>query len=347
MKLKEQSRPQLVPGCGSGLVLSPTFSDKSQLNGLPSVTDESIRVQETLQEEISGEFQPRKERASVLSDTYLELGFDKRASSVADCGSFLQFQVSNQGRKLTAANFCRDRLCPMCNWRRSLKIFSQVSQVMDVLENQDNSFLFLTLTLRNSEIDDFPQMVQDLLDGWRFFYNKHPAVKKTVLGMFRSLEVTINQRTHTFHAHIHCSIAVRPDYFKFGYITQKQWSDWWAESCNLDYNPIVDIRRFKPKPGSVGLGSAVAEAVKYSVKDVDFLVDSDFWRPRYVQALLHGLSGRRLVSMTGCFRKVHQQLKLGDPEKGDLVDVDGIHLREDINYMIVCYGWKNGVYVQL
>lgn len=349
LKIIEQSRPQLLAGCGSALVTSfPGHAHlQDQFNGFAPVTVDSSRMEESLQEEIQGKFTDKKVFSSILADTYFELGFDKRAYLVADCGSFLQFQVSNSGRKLTASNFCRDRLCPMCNWRRSLKVFSQVSQVMDLLEKKGYLFLFLTLTLRNSSIDSYSDMVQTLFDGWRFFYHKHSAVKNTILGSFRSVETTINQKDHTFHAHIHCPIAVSSDYFTRGYITQKQWSNWWRESCKLDYNPVVDIRRFKPKPGSVGIGSAVAEAVKYSVKNMDFLVDSGFWRPRYVEALLDGLRGRRLVGMTGCFKEVHKQLKLDDPENGDLAEVDGIQLREDVNYMIVRYGWKNGVYVKI
>lgn len=355
MKDKEKSRPLLAPGDDSSLACSFVFAgsslaclDKeSQNDDLLVINEDCSKVMKGLQEELSCKFTSKKKRSFMLSDVYLELGYKKRARYIADCGSFLQFKVSDQGKKLVASNFCKDRLCPMCNWRRSLKIFGQVSQVMNVLDDGSRLFLFLTLTLRNSSIDDFPVMVQQLFDGWRFFYHKHPIVKKTVLGTFRSMETTINQKTHTFHAHLHNVLAVRPDYFTRGYITQKQWSDMWADSCKIDYSPIVHIEQFKTKPGYSGFGGAVAEAVKYSVKDYDFLVDSDFWRPKYVQALCDGLYHRRLTSMTGCFKKVHKDLNLPDPEDGDLIDVDGIQLRDDLNYMIVRYGWKNGVYVQI
>lgn len=355
---KEKNRLRSSPGDGSSLAssfgvgsslasLCSSGLESQENDGFSSICEDSSTVLEVLQEDIDSKFTPKKERSSFLASTYFDLGYFERSISVADCGSFLQFNVSNGLKKLVASNFCRDRLCPMCNWRRSLKIFGQVSQIMNVLETQGYDFLFLTLTLRNSSIDNYPDMVQQLFDGWRFFYHKHPVVKKTILGMFRSIETTINQKSHTFHAHIHCPIAVRSNYFHQGYITQAQWSDMWRESCKIEYNPIVDVRRFKPKPGASGIGSAVAEAVKYSVKDYDFLVDSDFWRPRYVQALLDGLYHRRLTSMTGCFKKVYQQLQLDDPESGDLLDVDDVQLRDDVNCMMVRYGWKNGVYVKI
>lgn len=356
MKEKEKNRLPLASGDGLSLgssgVLARGLSlasdvEVKEIDDFAVINEDCSKVLEELQEELSGKFAPKKVRTSILADTYWELGHKKRARLVSDCGSFLEFKVFDQGKKLNASNFCKDRLCPMCNWRRSLKIFGQVSQVMDVLDDGSRVFLFLTLTLRNSSIDDYSSMVQQLFDGWRFFYNKHPIVRKTVLGMFRSMETTINQEKHTFHAHLHNVLAVPSNYFHQGYITQKKWSDMWAESCKIDYNPIVHIEQFKAKPGYSGFGGAVAEAVKYSVKDYDFLVDSNFWRPKYVQALCDGLYHRRLTSMTGCFKKVHKALNFSDPEDGDLTGVDGIELRDDLNYMMVRFGWKNGVYVRI
>ena len=51
-------------------------------------------------------------------------------------------------RRLVAAQFCRDRLCPMCAWRKSLVMFSQISQIMDwVAEREETVPIFLTLTV--------------------------------------------------------------------------------------------------------------------------------------------------------------------------------------------------------
>lgn len=234
----------------------------------------------------------------------------------------------------------------MCNWRRSLKIFSQVSQVMNYLEPKGYQYLFLTLTLRNEPAERFPDMIDSLFKGWLKLYDKNKVFKKVVEGSLRFIEVTINHKTHTFHAHLHVVLAVWSSYFSGrDYISQVQWSDMWATACNLDYTPIVHIEKFKAKPGSSGFGSAVAEAAKYAMKDSDYLVDSDTWRPVYVETLLRGLSGRRLFGKTGCFGMAWRDLKLGDPESGDLTDAD--QLREDLGHMIVRYAWRNGVYVRI
>ena len=51
---------------------------------------------------------------------------NNRAEKVENCATWLTYGKTTKAEfKLFYANFCRDRLCPMCSWRRSLKIFSQ------------------------------------------------------------------------------------------------------------------------------------------------------------------------------------------------------------------------------
>lgn len=150
--------------------------------------------------------------SSVLSVVYSMLEFDSRSERVSECGSFLEFRVSSEDVKLQHANFCKDRLCPMCNWRRSLKIFSQVSKVMDSMAEYE--FIFLTLTVKNCAAADLPKTVDVLLSGWRYLYNKNKEFKSVICGTFRSLEVTRNKKNGTYHPHLHCILAVKPSYFK-------------------------------------------------------------------------------------------------------------------------------------
>lgn len=322
-----------------------------------------------LQEEVGEKFAPKKVRSLRLAELYEEMGllFSSRAGRVRECGSYLDFRLTEDGqKKLFRANFCRDRFCPMCNWRRSLKIFGQVSEIMNVLESQKYRFLFLTLTVRNCDGKDFPKTVQMIFDGWRRFYHdyfrKGKAFRDVVCGSFRSLEVTINKKTGQFHPHLHIILAVRPSYFRSAeYITQKEWAEIWRRSCGLDYKPIVDIRSVKPKKdkrtGEMSVASAVAEVSKYAAKDDDYLnfgaEDADQFRlfgndrAYYLRTLMEGLTGRRLIGLTGCFKEVKARLGLDDVESGDLVHVEADEeIREDIAYLIVHYQWRNGVYVE-
>lgn len=297
-----------------------------------------------MQAEIDGRFTPKKLQSDLLGAVYANLDMDTRAGRVWECGSFLEWKVTADQKKLNKANFCKDRLCPMCNWRRSLKIFGQVSKVMNQM--QDYRFLFLTLTIRNCTADELPETVQALYTGWRYLYNKNKEFRNAIEGTFRSLEVTQTNIDGTYHPHLHCILAVKPSYFKKGYITQNRWCELWRIACSLDYDPIVHIETVKDT--GKGIAGAVAEATKYAVKGSDMLDGNDIEKSsEKVKAFLSALSGRKLCGWTGCFARIRKQLELDDCENGDLLHTDDETIRDDVACMIVRYHWKAGAYVML
>lgn len=306
-----------------------------------ATTDYTASLQ-SLQDEVTGRFAPKKALGMELSRVYELLSLYRRADRVAQCGSEIEFGILQDGsKKLAKANFCRDRLCPMCNWRRSLKLYSQVSQVMDVLESEGYCFLFLTLTLRNCPWDELPAAIEDFLSGWRFMYHKAPIFRRAVYGTSRALEITVNHGARTYHPHLHVVLAVKPSYFTSrDYISQAQWTQLWRSCCDISYDPIVNIKRIKET------SQGFKEISKYAVKGSDFLVGSPELMQRHVSNFLAGLSGRRLVGSTGVFKRVQRELCLDDPETGDLVVTDGQQLRDDVYCMMVRYGWCSGVYVR-
>lgn len=300
---------------------------------------------DTLQEELQNKFAPKKCWSEVLACAYRMIDLEKRADRVFNCGSLLEFKVSEQSAKLNKANFCKDRLCPMCNWRRSLKIFGQVSKIMNAEPMADFEYLFLTLTVKNCTADELPNTIDKLFEGWRYFYNKNSIFKRAVKGTFRTLEITKNKQNGSYHPHIHCILAVNKSYFKSReYISQKEWTELWKKACGLDYKPIVHIE--KVKDSGKGIAGAVVEVSKYAVKGSDILYINDMDKTaETVQDFLKALTGRRLCAFTGVFAETRKQLKLDDIETGNLVHTDiEEDLRDDIACMIVCYQWRAGAY---
>lgn len=69
------------------------------------------------------------------------------------CGETLTFKKLPNGRlKLFQTWFCKSKLCPLCNWRRSLKNSNQLQELLQVALQKElqGRFLFLTLTQENS-----------------------------------------------------------------------------------------------------------------------------------------------------------------------------------------------------
>lgn len=261
--------------------------------------------------------------------------FEKRSSSTLSCGSFLRFAHGFQPSTrelstesvLTGANFCKDRFCPMCNWRRSLKLFSYVIQMTDVLQ-ADYLFLFLTLTVPNVSASDLPVTIDQMNKAYtRFLRLKALSFIK---GTVRVLEITRNAESGEYHPHFHCLVAVPRSYFFTFYLKQSAWADAWTTAYQSHKPLIVDVRKVKQSAGSPEgesggcPGSAVAEVVKYAVKPSDYLdaAITPEGRAVILSELFPALWNRRLFNTTGVFRETFQKLRLSDPETASLSDDD-------------------------
>lgn len=318
----------------------------------------------------------RKEDNLNLAESYKRLGY-KKYYRVVDCSTFLEFRyfLNTDEKKLNRANFCKVRLCPMCSWRRSLKIFGQVSKVMDhVEENYNYKYIFLTLTVKNCYGED----LKDTLDLMTKAFNKlseRKVFKQAIKGYFRSLEITYNKEMYianemyysnkyyrdngfkvgdknpnynTYHPHFHLILAVNKSYFKDTkyYVSQKDWTSLWKSCLKVDYTPIVDVRKFRENKGK-----EVAEVAKYTVKSEDFIIRNEDGQinekltDEVVKTLDLALHRKRLTSFGFIFKEVHKKLNLDDPEDGRLEEThnDDEELRDDLFSVILKYQWNFGI----
>lgn len=307
--------------------------------------DDYIIIEKEIQEELvdisdQGKVRPWREKKIqnlLLSEIYR--GFDvEKFTRLVNCATFIRFSVDSVFRKrLVSANFCRVRLCPMCTWRRSLKIFSQVKCIMDVMQRDSNyDYLFLTLTLKNCSGEDLFQTLNDLSIAWKRL-TKSKDFKHVVKGFYRGLEITHNLEKNTYHPHFHCIFVVDKSYFcGRNYLTQFEWTKLWKNALGVEYTPIVNIKKIK---GSIN--QAVAEVAKYSVKSKDYIRPED-WElsEEIVKCLDKALDHRRLVSFGGVFKDFHKKLNLDNPVDGDLVHSGSDKINEDL--VLLSYAWDVG-----
>lgn len=361
-KKEEPNRSQLLSS--DGTIIAPEI----YYNSTTLVPD--CQCTDCIEKELAEKFTPKKAESEKLVMSYLRLGYDKKAERCSECGTLLEFTPvlgvaggesplglppagTRQRMNLYRANFCRDRLCPMCSWRRSYKIFGQVSQIMDQIAN-DYEFLFLTLTVPNCTADELVKTLNAMSKAWIRFTHYAP-IKRILKGFFKALEITYNLQADTYHPHLHNVLAVPKGYFKSrDYIKRDDWLNLWQKAMN-DYSITqVDIRRARGKiKGSEvsvdgveavkALSSAIAEIAKYAVKSSDYLFKCENTTDKVVSVLVPALSGRRLCSFGGCFAEAHQMLQLDDAEDGDLVHVNN-ELRSDLAVQIYRYGWSCGAY---
>lgn len=211
-------------------------------------------------------------------------------------------------------------------------------------------WLFLTLSVKN--VYDGEELDQSLR-GMGIGFNrmtKYKKIEKNLVGFMRATEVTVNDIDNSYNQHMHVLFCVDSTYFKNteNYITQKQWIAFWRKAMKLDYDPVVHIQIVKPKnKHKTDIESAVAETVKYPVKDTDFRTEDQEKNLKRVADLEEGLYRKRLISYGGLLKKIHKELNLDNVEDGDLLHVDEEEKEKSGDaYSIVAYwNWERQNYL--
>ena len=259
----------------------------------------------------------------MIRDAYFLLGYLSRAQRMSECSQWLDFVLTSSDDngilfKLKYARFCRSRECTICQWRRCLKWRARFFEVLPkFLEDQPRvKFLFLTLTIRNCPLEELRLTVKDMNKSWRKLVKRKqfPAI-----GWLRSLEVT-KSKDLTAHPHFHCLLVVGSDYFNRSYISQSLWQELWQKSLKIDYEPIVNVKKIKPKAitdkDPTGFRGAVCETLKYSVKPGDLIDD-----PEWLLGMTQQMHKLRAINVGGILKPYLSDIGV-ERDTDDLVHID-------------------------
>lgn len=297
----------------------------------------------------------RKLNNIALGEDFKKLQIEKVSNNVFSCAERLEYKVNTDGSlSLNKVWFCKNKLCPICNWRRALKHSYQASMVLDIaMKKYPNAqFLFLTLTVKNVKGSDLKESLTDLTKSFDRLFRR-AKVKKNLIGFMRATEVTYNEERDDYHPHLHILLMVKSTYFKSSdnYISQSEWSELWKQSAKLDYNPVVDIRKIKTKvedSDDENLYKAVLETAKYPVKPIDSMDLSEDTRLKVVANLYQGLYKKRQISYGGELKTIYKSLCLDSVEDGDLINVtDTDNLEKTYNVVVAKWFWEFKKYIRV
>lgn len=253
----------------------------------------------------------------------------KHLKAVHECGNFLEYNLWSDGvKKLHRANFCKERLCPMCAWRLSLKNMSNLSKILSlaVKRQPKAKFVFLTLTEKNCDLDDLHSVMVEQSKALKRL-SKYKAFTQSVLGFVRTTEITVNRQTMTFHPHIHLLLMVKSSYFSKSYIKKGEWIKMWRKARQLNYGPSVAVERVKPSVKDPSLVAAAKEVAKYQVKPAGYLTDNFDEDVEIIDKLRDGIFHSRLLSYGGLLGDCRHDL--GIVEKVE--DQDLVHADEEVD----------------
>ncbi len=156
-----------------------------------------------------------KKRSLSVADAYRTFegaaSFSKR---MEECGAWLRFLAcpAGHGLLLVAAIFCQCRLCPLCQWRRSLIMFHQVKALAHehIQHFKSDITLLLTLTVPNVPASELSERIGLMQKSWHKLMMRNP-VKRVCRSWFRALEITYNAERDDYHPHFHVLIMVPLD----------------------------------------------------------------------------------------------------------------------------------------
>lgn len=275
----------------------------------------------------------------------------KSIERVEDCAGILAFKVSANKKTLHQTYFCKNRFCPICAWRGSLRLAKDNRAILNqyLSESRDNRLIFLTLTIRNCQGSDLRKTISRLNYGYKKIRNRK-FYKENFCGDIKTIEVTVNRDNLTFHPHLHVVLATTESYFSKdnkNYITNQSWAEIWADAIKQDM-AIVDVRAIKKGE----IEKANLEISKYISKDSDYLkfreADGkyivDETKTDYILfSLISQTKSLRFIGYAGILKKIKKDLKIKDAEEytdADLVDDDD---NEQLDArLIVLYRWDIG-----
>ena len=245
-----------------------------------------------------------------------------RGKKIKLCGTLIgtAFQADENGtvrEVVTSANFCRERLCPMCQRRKSLKTYADIRKLVDHLG--DLGWVHMVLTVKNCSASELSETVTKLFRDSSYLLTKTPEFKKAFKGALRCLEVTYNSDRKDYHPHLHLLLNSSRSYRNNSrlYISRHKLSWLWWDIAGLDYLPSVWI---DPKVND----NVVAEIAKYCVKPLRLDLEADE-RAEVLEALQLSLQGRRLMQTYGNVKAAFKALRIdinADAEKVYVADTE-------------------------
>ena len=276
---------------------------------------------------------------------FYNTGFTKESEKIKQCGNYLEFifkehQITKDTKKkLAAANFCKNRFCPVCSWRRTRNITGQLKEAFTAIQEKEKiATLFLTLTVNNPDVKDLKDTIAKMNKAFKRM-SETKRFKNAILGYFKSIEILGDKTPNgQAHPHFHILLVVKENYFKKSdYINQKEFLQMWRDATRNQNITQVDVRRIKSKNENFSdIDSAIAETVKYAVKHSDLCkrTNEDFY---YLYTQTKNL---RFISAGGILKEHLNLIK---------IDEDLINLKKEnealwIEIARLIYTWQNGDY---
>lgn len=226
-------------------------------------------------------------------------------------GKYQHTETQQIKLKIDQFSSCCLRFCSCCTWRRAVK-FSTITYktITQARQQMKLRFLFLTLTIKNPPLEDLKDTVQHMQKAFAKMA-RWEKWKKSILGYCRVLEVTLPRKNAyqmgNIHPHFHVLLAVKPNYFNGKsklYLSKNDYAEMWQKALGVDYTPVCDVRICKAKGDKQEDIAAIAELIKYPIKDTDLELMG--WRK--FKLLEEQMRGIRSINYGGILKDANKSI---------------------------------------
>lgn len=293
-----------------------------------------------------------KRRHTELLGQYLEHfdEFKKWGERCVSCAEILtfRFEVNKETGelklKLNQANFCRVRHCPVCNWRRSMRLQACFYNFLPSFleKNPKSRFIFMTLTAPNVPITELDSQLVKMNQAWQRF-SQRKVFTNRVKGFVRATEVTREKRRKNYaHPHFHVLLQVDSSYFKGGnYLSQEKWLDLWRHAMRDDSITQVDVRAVKGDITKDNVINEISKTFNYSIEAEQY-EKPDAWLLEYFRQVHR----KRFIVSGGSLKNAIKDIREDEESNDDLINTDDDNSEPDLKEEEKLYfGWRNKEFV--
>ena len=245
---------------------------------------------------------------------------EKRAGRMAWCSTLRHSFICPDCGKVhyKSGGYCRDRLCPMCQWRMSMTKYRQMMEVLSALserfKNQEIFASMLTLTCRNVPVEELKGTLVTFGRAWQAVSRRVCLTQSHVIGWARNTEITRNPRAKNYHPHIHVFLLWEADETLDINSEVKAIRQEWERQIQADYPTIWHHEIAFSKSGTAkyitdyqsDAEAAAAEASMYALSSSVLLqIPED-----ELSSFAYAINNVKMTGYGGIIKQVRAQLDL-------------------------------------
>ena len=216
---------------------------------------------------------------------------DDYAQRLERCCELLKFKVCPNGYLfLKDAQFCRVRGCPICEWRRSRKIASQVGKATKEIAGlyPNHKYMSISLPVPPCKVSSLPVALSNLRSGYRRLSELKVWIPD---GWLTFLNISFLNDMVLLKLNCLCFVPSR--YFAQQYISKRKWSELWSQSLRIDTLLKIETH---------GLGKLPINYAAHYAKKLSCGLDLSLCSDEILVDVINGLHQQKMFTASGLFK---------------------------------------------